>query len=104
MKRDSNGHRMPNLTDEQLIDAVKACHDKSASDIAHHTGYDRSTISRHLKELERNKIVTHRDVRGAGGMLALWSVADDCFKQFDKESEKCKTCCIAVECHEENGT
>lgn len=74
MKHDSKGHRMSNLTDEQLIAAVKKCHDKSASDIAHHMGYDRSTISRHLKELERDQKVTHRDVRGAGGMLALWSI------------------------------
>lgn len=74
MKRNQKGHRMSNITDEQLIDAVKACHDKSASDIAHYMEYDRSTISRHLKELECNKIVTHRDVRGAGGMLALWSL------------------------------
>jgi len=77
MVHDTNGHRKSNLTDEQLIKAVEECHDKSASDIAHHMGgYDRSTISRHLKRLECDKLVTHRDVRGAGGMLALWSVVD----------------------------
>lgn len=91
---------MSNLTDEQLIDAVEACEDKSASDIAHYMGYDRSTISRHLKQLERDGMVTHRDVRGAGGLLALWRIADDCFKHFDTESKKCKRCTSAVECYE----
>lgn len=74
MKRNQKGHRMSNITDEQLIKAVEVCEDKSASDIAHYMGYDRSTISRHLKQLERGGLVTHRDVRGAGGMLALWSL------------------------------
>lgn len=129
MKQNRNGHRMSNITDEQLIDAVDACHDKSASDIAHYMEYDRSTISRHLKQLERDKMVTHRDVRGAGGMLALWSLTgkkrcskcgkfleytgiewacpichknkfDDCFTKFNTESEKCKRCQSAVECYE----
>lgn len=129
MKRNQKGHRMSNLTDEQLIDAVEACEDKSASDIAHHMGYDRSTISRHLKQLERDEMVTHRDVRGAGGMLALWSLTgkkrcskcnefleytgtewacptcehykfEPCTKEFDCDSEECKRCNIAVECYE----
>lgn len=75
MKQDRKGYRKSNLTDKQLIKAVKECHDKSASDITHYMGgYDRSTVSRHLKQLERDELVTHRDVRGAGGMLALWSL------------------------------
>lgn len=128
MKQNRNGHRKSNLTDEQLIKAVEECHDKSASDIAHHMGgYDRSTISRHLKQLERDGLVTHRDVRGAGGMLALWSLTGKkrcvecdefleytgvewacptcehykfCTNEFDVESEECKRCNIAVECYE----
>jgi len=75
MKHDKKGHRKSNLTNEKLMKAVEECDDESASDIAHHMGgYDRSTISRHLKQLERDELVTHRDVRGAGGMLALWSL------------------------------
>jgi len=130
MKQDKNGHRKSNLTDEQLLKAVEECDDMSASDIAHYMGgYDRSTISRHLKQLERDELVTHRDVRGAGGMLALWSLTgkqrcpecneflkytgivwacpacendkfEYCDKSFDSTSEVCKRCAVAVECYE----
>lgn len=103
MKRNQKGHRMANITDEEIIDAVELCQhenggDVSTSDVAHLIVRDRSAVLRKLKLMELAGKIKHRDVRGAGGLLALWSV--DCFKNFNTESEKCKMCNSAVECYE----
>ena len=120
------GHREPYITEEQILKAVEDDEDQGTYEYAKALNETSQIVLRALERAEKRELVHRRIVCRN---MPLWSLTgkkrcsscdkfleytgvewacstcehykfEPCTKEFDGESEQCKCCNIAVECHE----